>query len=378
MTDRTTLPSKPPIVNNDLIDPLPTDPAIDLVVDQFNGRVVPSPVDLPVLPGAPAHPGRTFMAGQGGRTPGLSKGAYLTKTRGGVESVSVFYHDVLVKRKREDLSYTDNPWLDCPRGGKRGVISEFNKGVARRMTWFIRNCPCLDVVGQTVMIHLTYPADFPLDGRFVKKHLDLMLKWLKYRGVVGVWVFEFQARGAPHFMLYCNHGVDKIELSQSWYRIVGSGDEKHLRAGTRCELLKFPHGAAGYAAKDAAKTEQKLIPYGFMGSGRFWGHWGVKVVPSVVKVGADAVALARSVRRADDAYRRLQNAERVKLNVDRELARDWIENSCMAGVPAEEWTREENRQWDRLRPLRLYRVGRKNRDSGCFSRRFYDGSKLVQ
>jgi hypothetical protein len=290
----------------------------------------------------------------------------------------VFYHDVLVKRKRkpdeDNPAYSD--WA-YSRGGKRGVISEFNKGVARRLTWFIRNCPCLDVVGQTVMISLTYPLNFPMDGRLVKKHLDLILKWLKYRGVVGVWVFEFQSRGAPHFMLYCNHGVDKHDLSAAWYRIVGSGDALHLRAGTQCVLLKFTHGAAGYATKDAAKREQKLIPYGFMGSGRFWGHWGVKVVPSVVKVGADAVALARSIRRADDSYRRLQNADRIKLNVDRASAREWIENSCMAGVPAEEWTNEENRQWDRLRPLRLYRVGRDNRDSGCFSRRFYDGSKLV-
>jgi hypothetical protein len=288
----------------------------------------------------------------------------------------VFYHDVLVKRKREPDE--DNPaysdWA-YSRGGKRGVISEFNKGVARRMAWFIRNCPCLDVVGRTVIMSFTYPAVFSLDGRLAKKHLHALIQWLRRRGVKGVWVFEFQARGAPHFMLYCNHGVDKAELSKAWYRIVGSGDEKHLRAGTQCALLKFTHGAAAYACKDAAKSEQKLIPYGFMGSGRFWGHFGVKVVPSVVKVGSDAVALARSVRRADDAYRRLQNAERLKLNEERSSMRRFIED-VLPDNP-EEWTQKDNKAWDRCRPLRLYRVGRKNRDSGCFSRRFYDGSKLV-
>jgi len=58
------------------------------------------------------------------------------------------------------------------------------------------------------------------------------------------------------------------------------------------------------------------------------------------------------------------------------MTRAWMEHE-MKDVPDYEWTKAEVRDWKRYRPLKLYRVGRKNRDSGCFSRRFYDGSKLV-
>ncbi|GAH86880.1 unnamed protein product, partial [marine sediment metagenome] len=50
------------------------------------------------------------------------------------------------------------------------------------------------------MVTLTYPAVFPKNGKVVKKHLNVMLKWLKYRLPAKnyLWFFEWQRRGAPH------------------------------------------------------------------------------------------------------------------------------------------------------------------------------------
>ncbi len=91
---------------------------------------------------------------------------------------------------------------------------------------------------------------------------------------------EFQKRGALHFHIFLNGEVAKEEVSAAWYRIVGSGDERHLRAGTRVEALREHHAAAAYAAKYASKADQKDVPEEFTDVGRFWGTFGgVEAVP---------------------------------------------------------------------------------------------------
>jgi len=126
---------------------------------------------------------------------------------------------------------------------------------------------------------LTYPGDFPLDGERCKRDLECLAK--RYEREVSdpsfsfFWFFEFQERGAPHFHFFCTHELKMETLSRWWYEIVGSGDERHLRAGTRIEYIRSGrHGTVAYASKYAAKRQQKIVPANFANIGRFWGVKG--------------------------------------------------------------------------------------------------------
>lgn len=145
-------------------------------------------------------------------------------------------------------------------------------------------------------ITVSYPAAFPCDGRIVKLHLSMLLKSLRrYCGPLEyLWFLEFQARGAPHLHMFLDydlpsprsvmkrrsgrrvkevkvHWPSQDWLSQRWFEIVGSGDEKHLAAGSAWEVVEKPDGAARYVAKESYKTFQKVVPAGFQNVGRFWG-----------------------------------------------------------------------------------------------------------
>lgn len=165
--------------------------------------------------------------------------------------------------------------------GKRGKIKEFSKASINRMKLLLRN---IDPSLINSILTLTYPSDYPNNGRETKRHLDLMKRWLKRHGVKrGFWFGEFQGRGAHHFHLFLSSfprgGVEAV--SKAWYQIVNSGDPKHLAwhngllSGRKClELMRNPLAASVYATKYASKMEQKEIPEGFENAGRFWGQWG--------------------------------------------------------------------------------------------------------
>jgi hypothetical protein len=180
-------------------------------------------------------------------------------------------------------------------GGKRGRISEFSAASARRLLFCARNFP-----GLSVMVTLTYPGDFPCDGRTVKSHWRRMRQWfLRHGNPSGLWFLEFQARGAPHFHVFLPCEVPMKDVAEAWYAIVGSGDIRHLWAGTRTEALRNPHAAGAYAAKYASKTVQKEVPEGFSDVGRFWGIWGqARICEETVLPWREAVPLVRAVRRA--------------------------------------------------------------------------------
>jgi hypothetical protein len=163
-------------------------------------------------------------------------------------------------------------------GGIRGRVVCLSEESARRLKFVARNCR-----GFTTMLTLTYPASFPRDGLVFKDDLRQMCQWLKRRGVAGLWYLEFQDRGAPHFHLYLTGRVPFHQVAQAWYRIVGSGDPRHLVAGTRIEAIRQPHAVAVYAAKYATKAVQKDVPAEVVNVGRFWGLFGgLKPEPDAV------------------------------------------------------------------------------------------------
>jgi hypothetical protein len=107
------------------------------------------------------------------------------------------------------------------------------------------------------------------------------------------WFMEFQNRGAMHFHAFTTFKIDKDWLAQAWFEVVGSGDARHRAAGTRVERLRGGKGAcARYAAKYAGKHEQKAIPVGAEGFGRFWGIVGLRShVAAQAKITAHALEI---------------------------------------------------------------------------------------
>ncbi len=140
--------------------------------------------------------------------------------------------------------------------GLRKKITEFSKPSRRRLRlkMAILRRACLPW-----MVTLTYPREWDQDDRQWKRDLDVFLKRLKrqFPTVALIWKLEFQERGAPHFHLFLwglpldqlwserirNNPANlhnprffdsfRAWLSCTWFEVVGSGDEKHFRAGTR-------------------------------------------------------------------------------------------------------------------------------------------------
>jgi hypothetical protein len=210
-------------------------------------------------------------------------------------TISALYRDAMVRRtgmRRSPLT----------GGGRRSRITEFTSAARTRLRLAVRNIP-----GLNQLLGLTYPRVFPGDGSVVKGDWAAMRKFLVRRGFSGVWWLEFQMRGAPHLhVLLRGPAVGwklREDISVAWFRIVASGDERHLRAGTRCERVRDVEGILDYAAKNSSKG----VPKGFEHVGRFWGTFGgARVVPVAVVAGpAEQVApLARAVRRGRRAKSR--------------------------------------------------------------------------
>jgi hypothetical protein len=168
----------------------------------------------------------------------------------------------------------------------RGDITVLSRDSLRRLAFVAANT---DATFRT-MATLTYPRDFEADGAIVKYHLKKLLQRLKRRGMQDyLWFLEFQRRGAPHFHILLDLGLPADYpgrremlswLSAAWYEIVGSGDVRHLVAGTRWETLREADGGKRYALVYSKKPTQKRVPVAYRNVGRFWGHsTGVKPRP---------------------------------------------------------------------------------------------------
>jgi len=190
---------------------------------------------------------------------------------------------------------------DRTGGGLRSIVTSFSNASKRRLFFTARNFPDLDI-----MLTLTYPAEFPMDGRLVKNHWRRFRQWMvRNNAKTGLWVLEFQKRGAPHFHVFLQNSLDRTAVAKAWYRIVNCGNPNHLRAGTRIERFRFPPALGGYVMKYAAKLEQKEVPKGYESVGRFWGTWGKPAITKNVclpqSVGKH---LVRTIRRAHIKERR--------------------------------------------------------------------------
>lgn len=181
--------------------------------------------------------------------------------------------------------------------------------------------PLYEQPGDVLLVTLTYPGDdwerWAASPKLVKAHLAKFRDRLRKAGVspVGLWKLEFQRRGAPHFHLLLSLpeyivGWRRREwLSQIWYEIVGSGDARHLRAGTAIDWaessrLSNPAAVAVYFAQHSLPGQRKgyqhQIPDEWQALGerfRFWGKWGLKPLTAQQQISGSVGVEARRILR---------------------------------------------------------------------------------
>ena len=153
----------------------------------------------------------------------------------------------------------------------RGAITEFSKGARRRA---LRLVASLRRDIQPVFATLTYPDIFDSDPRRWKRDQDTLFKRIlrRWPSAVIVWKMEPKKRKsgenkgviAPHHHLLV-YNVPFLPLlywlAGAWYEVVGSKDDRHLKAGTRVELVRSVRGVLNYTAKYICKSEVLYPPW---------------------------------------------------------------------------------------------------------------------
>lgn len=171
-------------------------------------------------------------------------------------------------------------------GGLRGKIKEFTKHSAKRLKLFMNNAKAK----WSNMITLTYPQNFITNGEEVKYHLNRFEKFLNSENAKYCWVIEFQENGSPHFHIILDKFINYKKVAENWYKIVNSGNENHLKAGTRTEKLRVGRaGAISYIRKYVSKQWQKKVPENYQNVGRFWGGSKGLLNPEIIEVSTELV-----------------------------------------------------------------------------------------
>lgn len=163
----------------------------------------------------------------------------------------------------------------------RGTITSFSNASRKRLIETLASINRDRVRFMPLFVTLTYPEVYSEEGQTWKRHLDSFLKALAraYPGCSAVWRLEFQKRGAPHYhlLVFGLQWLDAKWLARTWYRIVASGDEKHLKAGTQVKRVRSWRGVMSYASKYMAKTGGAPSK---VEVGRYWGIFNRVAIPT--------------------------------------------------------------------------------------------------
>ena len=170
---------------------------------------------------------------------------------------------------------------------------------------------------------LTYAEELKgiLDGRKIKRHLDVFLKALKRKfgkNLRYLWILEFQSNGNPHFHMMTDIKPKHIRqfrrwVAETWYEIVDSKLEKALHAGTSADWIHSDIGCADYMASYLSKQHQKTVPNGFDNVGLFWG--GSRNAWSIQKHEFDFPDTFAGINEARRFLRTLKNLRSSKLRL---------------------------------------------------------------
>jgi hypothetical protein len=233
--------------------------------------------------------------------------------------------------------------------GQRGKVVGYSPESRRR---FMRSMDAIDEgqAGLPVFLTLTYPGEFSGSWEVWKRDLRQWLKRLgrQYPQAWGCWRLEPQKRGAPHFhLLVWGTRIDKEWLSRSWFEVVGSGDERHRRAGTQVQAVRSWNGVKHYTAKYIAKVGELPAEWG-AGVGRWWGWFNRQAMPSTpvdVPLGPKQRFAARRVVWALMKKRGLMPRKwNGRLGVARGVA--WSFNNPRDSERLVDWARSLDPGWD--------------------------------
>jgi hypothetical protein len=162
----------------------------------------------------------------------------------------------------------------------RGPITRFSAAARKRLVELLASINQGRTARLPLFVTLTYPGVWPDDPGTWKRHLDSWCKRLarRFTRTSAVWKLEFQSRGAPHFhlLVFGPGWINAGWLARTWYETVGSGDPRHLVAGTQVVRVKSWRGVMFYAAKYLGKVGQDRS---LVGVGRFWGVVGREFLP---------------------------------------------------------------------------------------------------
>lgn len=208
------------------------------------------------------------------------------------------------------------------------VSMQWSKRARQRMRFEFSALPW-DLLGaRPAMVTLTYPGEWELwvpDARTLVKHREAFKeRWRrKYGPPIGVWIVEFQKRGAPHLHMYLGlpdavpdgeyqalqertkrrrsrelsvgafearrrlrapPGEFALWLRTAWWEVVGSELTVHHGRGADIATAFYSDEAerganrariAEYFWRESGKWAQKRAPEDF-GSLKFYGRWGQK------------------------------------------------------------------------------------------------------
>ena len=187
-------------------------------------------------------------------------------------------------------SYSPAPAGTMPLGGRRGKIAQYSPRSRRNFTRKIHKLSARWEQIAPLSVTLTLPGKSweQIAPGVVFKRWTARLSYTTPE-VWGVWVIEYQKRGAAHYHLALDseaiahaHGSwrrFRDWVRDSWYACVDSGQDDHLIAGTHVEpYKKLPT----YIAKDMGKrlNYESWSSQAPNHTGRFWGKIGSKILAS--------------------------------------------------------------------------------------------------
>lgn len=214
------------------------------------------------------------------------------------------------------------------------------------------------------MVTLTLPGEWehlvptPTQFQSMVRRFTRRLAWaLDHRSTLAmVWKLEFQARGAPHLhtllALPRSIGDESIIawVSRNWFEVVGSADERHLKAGTSIDwsgsqMLTDAMRMAVYFSRHAnagqSKAYQHEIPDLWRGqSFRFWGYSGLR---------ADETPYALNRRQGYEVLRLLRKHYRATHPpvIKNRRRRVWYPEPIPERPEAGRWETHEGRLYER-------------------------------